>query len=80
MPAAGKRNNVKGSSVFGLHIEQVQKQNCIILSYVLKVCNGELINYRVTPDANTKLLIPGANQISVSARRDTRINEFSFLY
>jgi len=45
----------------------------------LKVCNGELINFRVTPDANTKLLITGAIQISVNARRDTHINEFLFL-
>jgi hypothetical protein len=79
MPAAGKRNNVKCSSVFGLHIKQVRKQKCIVVSYVLKVCNGKLINFCVTLDANTKLLITGAIQISVSARRDTRISEFSFL-
>jgi hypothetical protein len=79
MPAAGKRNNVKGSSVFGLHIKEVQKQKWIILSYVSKVGYGELINFRVTADANTKLLITGAIQISVSARRDTRINEILFL-
>jgi len=78
MAAADKRN-VKDSSVFELHIKQVQNKKCFIVSYVLKVCYGEMINFRVTPDANTKFLITGAIQMSVSARRDTRINEFSFL-
>jgi len=54
-------------------------QKCNILSYVLKICNGELINFRVTRDVNTKHLINSAIQISVSARRHNRINELSFL-
>lgn len=62
--------------MFGLHIKQVRKQKCVIVSYVLKVRNGELINFRVTPDVNTKRLIIGTIQISVSARRHNRINEF----